>query len=180
MTNERYAYICLRLGLLAVIIAACFWVIWSLYYAPIPDHDQGIIELAKEAVFTVHISRWFDTLFVFLIVNVLAWALRLVYLATPNTNKENFWFGLVSWLVFPIFYSVIGFVGGLAIAAFDYVLYSEYYSLKYAQKIAMDDFKSVIVFCSAVGLVGGVVQLFTFPKQYGLDLRNIFAAKDEG
>lgn len=77
MTNKRYGQICLRIGLLAAIVMALFWGIWSLF-APVPDHSTLV--WIKEVKWTIGMSRWWDIPMAFALINVYGWIGRDLWL----------------------------------------------------------------------------------------------------
>lgn len=72
MTNKEYGGICLLLGFLAAIVTALFYGMWSLA-EPVPDHSTLLLFCTKEVKWTIQISRWWDVLFAFALINVYGW-----------------------------------------------------------------------------------------------------------
>ena len=103
MNDRRYTVMFLRLGLLASVVFAVFWSVWHLLGHQVPSYTS--LKVTDNILWTFPISRWWDILFAFLVVNIYAWILRIYYqigLKFVEKGDLNFSlvFGLGAGLVF--------------------------------------------------------------------------------
>lgn len=118
MSDWRYAVIFLRLGFLASALFAVFWGIWHLSGYQVPTYAS--LKLTENMSLTLPISRWWDILFAFLLVNVYAWILRVYYkfglkFAKKDDLIVDLVFGLGVGLVFSF---IVDLVFGLVVGLF--------------------------------------------------------------
>jgi|SRR3989344_5835745 len=123
MSNKRYAVILLRFGFLASIVLTIFWGVWHLSGHQVPNYTS--LKVTDNILWTFPVSRWWDILFAFLIVNVYAWILRIYYrIGLKFTQKEDINFGFVASIVASIVAGIgvslgvglgVSFIAGLVV-----------------------------------------------------------------
>ncbi len=135
MSNKRYAVIILEFGLLASVLAAAFWGIWSMF-ATVPDHS--VLRLTPVTSWTIPLSRWFDVVFAFFAVQIYAWLIRGYLLLGKKVSvpKDDLFACLVVGLGAGLFYGLgaglgAGLVIGLVFGLVAGLVAGLFYGLKY-------------------------------------------------
>ena len=118
MSNKRYAVIILKFGLLASVLAAAFWGIWSMF-ATVPDHS--VLRLTPVTSWTIPLSRWFDVVSAFFAVQLYAWLIRgyLLFGKKVRVPEDDLFIGLFVGLFVGLIVGLfVGLVYGLVVGLF--------------------------------------------------------------
>ena len=127
MTNRRYAEMMLKFGLLASVLTASFWGIWSMF-ATVPDHS--VLRLTPVTSWTIPLSRWFDVVFAFFAVQIYAWPIRGYLLLSKkfSVSRDDLAFSLGFSVIFSLGVGLVyclgfGLVAGLVAGLFACLIY---------------------------------------------------------
>lgn len=76
MPWKRIAFALFRIGLVAAVLTWIFWAIFS-RFAPVPA--TTVLHPDKGAPIVLHVSRWFDPLWVFISINAIGWLFAMLW-----------------------------------------------------------------------------------------------------